>query len=190
MGSLNRGSLLTVTLVLEGALLLVSAVWIVLAQIPLLPKLTYNNSAIFYGLATGLGTVLVSMACITLGKNLPLLRELRKMSEEFLGPLVANLGLFDIILLSLVSGFCEEIFFRGILQAQFGVVAASVIFGIFHDPSLKQKAYVILAALAGLALGYLYQATGNLWSCIVAHVFHNAVSMLILRYWIKPDKNC
>ena len=183
---LNRTSLLIVSMLLEGALLLVAALWMAVSQIPLLEKMQPSLSAVGFGIATGIATITFSMVCLTLGKNWPFLKDLRKMSEEFLAPLMSKLNPFDILLLSVLSGFCEEVFFRGILQAELGLVGASLIFGVFHDPSLKQKAYVVLASLAGLALGYLYQYTDNLWSAIAAHTFHNAVSMMILRYWIKP----
>lgn len=183
---LSRNALIIVTIVLEAALLLVAAIWIHFAHIELVPSFTYKVQPILFGLLTGCGTVGMSFLCLTVGKRIPMFNDLRKMSEEFLVPLMAKLNVFDMLFLSLVSGFCEEVLFRGIIQAQLGIAAASVLFGIFHDPTFRQKGYVLLASAAGLALGYLYQSTGNLWSSITAHALHNAISMILLRYFIKP----
>lgn len=183
---LSRNALLVVTIVLEAALLLVAAVWIHFAHIELLPTFAYKLQPILFGVLTGCTTVALSFICLTVGKRISIFAELRKMSEDFLVPLMAKLNVFDMLVLSIISGFCEEVLFRGIIQAQLGIAAASVLFGIFHDPTFRQKGYVLLATVAGLALGYLYQSTGNLWSCITAHSLHNTISMLLLRYLIKP----
>lgn len=183
---LSRNALLVVTIVLEAALLLVAAVWIHFAHIELLPTFAYKVQPILLGVLTGCGTVALSFLCLTVGKRIPMFADLRKMSEEFLVPMMAKLNVFDMLVLSMISGFCEEVLFRGIIQAQLGIAGASILFGIFHDPTFRQKGYVLLATVAGLVLGYLYQSTGNLWSCITAHSLHNAISMLLLRYLIKP----
>lgn len=184
---LSRNALIIITIVLEAALLLVAAVWINLAHLELLPSFGFKTAPILWGLLTGCGTVALSFVCITYGRRIPMFLELRKLSAEFLVPMMSKLNVFDMIFLSLISGFCEEVLFRGVLQAQMGIAAASVLFGIFHDPSFRQKGYIVLATAAGVALGYLYQTTGNIWSCITAHVFHNTVSMLLIRYTIKPE---
>ena len=188
MEALSKNAIVSISIALEAVLLLVAAVWMVCANIQLLSKFQFAPVAIGWGLALAAATTTVSILCVTLGKRLAFLSDLKKMSEELLAPLLAKLGPGDIVFLSLVSGFCEEVFFRGIVQAQCGLWATSIAFGVFHDPSFKQKSYVILAALAGLGLGYLYQQTANLWSCITAHAVHNLLAMLALRYWIKPSE--
>lgn len=186
MEALTRNSIFTLSVVLEGALLLIAAVWVSMGNIALLPKFQFAPSAFVWGLLAACFSTAVSLSCITLGKGIPILAKLRQMSEDFLAPMIALLSAGDIIFLSIVSGFCEEVLFRGVMQAQFGLLATSFIFGVFHDPSFKQKGYVILACLAGLGLGVLYQQTGNLWSCITAHAVHNFFAMLALRYWLSP----
>lgn len=189
MEALSRNSIIAISIVLESALLLGAAAWIYLGQIMLIPKFQFSISAILWGLAVAAVSTTVSILCVTLGKRLPIFAELQKMNEEFLIPLVSMLSPFDILFLSLLSGFCEEVFFRGLMLPQLGLFTSSIVFGIFHDPLFKQKAYVILASLAGVALGYVYQQTGSLWSCITAHAVHNFIAMLALRYFFKPNPN-
>jgi uncharacterized protein len=185
MEALSRNAIFSISIALEAGILLLAAVWMVCAHIQLAARFQFSAAAIGWGLAVAAGTTLLSMLCVTLGKRFSLFAGLRKLSEELLAPLLRKLTPSDIFFLSLVSGFCEEVFFRGIVQSQWGLIPTSLAFGIFHDPSFKQKSYVIMAALAGLALGYLYQQTGNLWSCITAHAVHNMLSMIALRFWFK-----
>jgi membrane protease YdiL (CAAX protease family) len=185
MEALNRNAIVAVSIVLEAALLLVAAIWMLCANIPLITKMQFVPIDFAYGCAAAVVSSSLSMLCFTLGKRVPLFADLRKMSEEFLAPLICRLSFADVVMLSLVSGFCEEVLFRGIIQAQCGIWATSLAFGIFHDPSFKQKSYVIMAGLAGLGLGFLYQATDNLWSCIIAHILHNLLAMLALRFFVK-----
>lgn len=187
MEVLTRNSVITLSIVLEAALLLVAAGWIYFAHMELRSQFNFQVNAVLWGLALSILSSTAAILLVSLGKKMSFLSSLTKMTEDFLQPLVNLLGPGDILLLSILSGFCEEVLFRGVLQAQIGVFAASLIFGIFHDPSFKQRAYVILAALAGLALGFLYQWTGNLWSCIVAHAAHNFVAMISLRYFFKSQ---
>jgi membrane protease YdiL (CAAX protease family) len=186
MEALSRQAIFTTTIILEASLLLIAAIWLHFSNIHLLEKLQIVPTAFLWGLGAATLSTLLTVILIILGKNIPGLIELRKMSEETLAPLLHKFNFVDILLLSVVSGFCEEVLFRGVIQSQGGIWATSLAFGLFHDPSLRQKAYVIFACLAGLGLGYLYNSTGNLWSAISAHVVHNFCAMLMLRYWMKP----
>lgn len=188
MEVLTRNTILALSIVLEAALLLASVIWMQIGKIHLLPRFQFDPGSLLWGLGLSLMTSTLAIVLVLLGKRVKALSGLKKMSDEFLFPLVSVLNLSDIAFLSLLSGFCEEVLFRGIMQAQFGLLPASIIFGLFHDPTLKQKAYVILAMSAGFALGFLYQQTGNLWACILAHAVHNFVAMTALRYFIKKEE--
>ena len=85
----------------------------------------------------------------------------------------------------IVSGSAvgEEIFFRGFLQPVVGVFPQAVIFGLLHYGFRRELlAYGVLAAVAGLWLGYLYAATGVLWTSLVAHAVYNVIDLLAIRY--------
>jgi membrane protease YdiL (CAAX protease family) len=184
----SRSLIFNLTAALEGALLLAAAVWIYFAHIPLLQHMQFSPHACLIGFFVSLGTTAFSVFALTLGKGLPVLRELKKMSDEVLAPMVEILGYFDILFISLVSGFCEEVLFRGVVQAQIGLLPASLFFGLFHDPTLRHKSYVFFTLMAGIVLGYLYQQTGNLWSSISAHIFHNFFALIILRFVVRLKK--
>ncbi len=77
-------------------------------------------------------------------------------------------------------GLPEEMLFRGTIQEAFsrlwspriGLLLGSVVFGLVHlpkhAPPLNWR-YAILATLAGLAYGWVYQRTGKLWAAALTH---------------------
>ncbi len=76
--------------------------------------------------------------------------------------------------LALFSGIGEEIFFRGALQPSLGLVPTSILFGLLHiGPDRRFLAWTPWALGMGLLLGAIYEATGSLYGCIVAHVAIN-----------------
>jgi membrane protease YdiL (CAAX protease family) len=94
-----------------------------------------------------------------------------------------GLGPGQILVLALSSGIAEEAFFRGALQPAVGLVAASGLFGLAHlAPRRELWSWAPASALAGLALGALFETTGNLLAPVVAHV---AVNALNLRWLIR-----
>lgn len=182
MEALSRQTILAIGIVLEAALLLLAAAWIYFAHIDLLKNFQFSGNDAIWGIAFAAISSSLALLATSLGKHHAWLAELRQFSQEILMPLVKILTPLDILLLSLVSGFCEEVFFRAVLQTQIGLLPAALFFGFFHDPSLKQRSYVLMAALAGLGLGYLYQASGSIWSCIIAHSLHNLIAMTVLHF--------
>lgn len=181
----SRSLMLTMTLVIEGLLLLGAAGWIFFGNIPLAPFLIPSQKAIFLGVLTGAGTATISWLIYLSGKYIKLFAGLRRFSKDFLAPMVTSLTLVDILVMSLVSGFCEEVLFRGIIQRESNIFCASLVFGIFHDPSFRHLSFVLAATIAGAIMGLLYLQTENLWAPITAHAVHNAISLLILRYFSK-----
>ena len=94
-----------------------------------------------------------------------------------LGPLAWS----ECVLLAMVSGVAEEAFFRGAIQPHVGLVAASLIFGLAHfAPQRELWPWTGFSVLAGLLLGGLFDATGNLIAPTVAHALINAVNLRLL----------
>ncbi len=97
----------------------------------------------------------------------------RALREEFravLGPL----GSRDILLLSLLSGFGEEILFRGLVQQWLGLWFTAALFGLFHFPYRRALLPWTAFALAlGVVLGVLTEEFQTLWPAIFLHFFIN-----------------
>ncbi len=88
----------------------------------------------------------------------------------------------------------EELLFRGLVQGLFrrsygvapGIAIAAVVFGLVHYPALtgagSSGAYVLVAVLAGVVLGIVYEYTHNLLVPIAVHAAWNAVVYLVGYY--------
>lgn len=104
--------------------------------------------------------------------------------ENALSPLIKKLGPFDIAMASLVSGFCEEVFFRGILTAKFGIIVSSLAFGLLHIPTGKEGKvwiYAFWATICGALLGWVFLHYQNLWVTVIAHIVNNIIGMILLK---------
>lgn len=78
----------------------------------------------------------------------------------------------------------EEVLFRGAMQPAWGIVAASVLFGLLHwvPPSREAWLYPVFTGVAGFAFGGLYWYTGgHLIAPYVAHLVFNAITVWGLR---------
>ncbi|HEY8152917.1 MAG TPA: CPBP family intramembrane glutamic endopeptidase [Myxococcota bacterium] len=100
--------------------------------------------------------------------------QLARSLRAALGPL----SLAECWLLALLSGVAEESFFRGALQPQVGLLAASLLFGAAHFvPRRELLPWTVFSIAAGLLLGWLFDATGNLIAPVVAHAVINGVNL-------------
>lgn len=85
----------------------------------------------------------------------------------------------------LATGVPEEFLFRGLIQntlersiGRAALPVASIIFGLAHLPDPR---YVLLATLAGVAYGYVYQATRRITASAVTHALVDWIWVLLLR---------
>ena len=93
--------------------------------------------------------------------------------------LIANLLVFAVL-----AGVCEEFFFQGSLQPllmnwtknpHVGILLTALIFSALHF----QFYGFIPRFLLGVYLGYLFYWSRSLWLPILAHVLHNALTILV-----------
>ena len=90
--------------------------------------------------------------------------------------------LANIIVISLMAGFGEEMFFRGLMQRHLtritrnqvaSIIITALIFSAIH---FQFKGFLARFAL-GAILGYLYAYSGSLWVAITAHAFNNFLAI-------------
>ncbi|MGM0380907.1 MAG: CPBP family intramembrane glutamic endopeptidase [bacterium] len=178
----------TSLIIFEGLIGLVGIAAGVWLEIPWADSFTYNLRSLLIGAGAGLVMFLVHLLIMFPGKEKnPLYRWIyRPFARALLKPLKL-LGLEDIFLVACISGIGEEIFFRGFLQWQFGIVPASIIFGIIHVWGKKAIPYALYATAMGFYLGGLYIYTGNLWTPILAHLLNNLFGLLAIKYDLAPE---
>jgi membrane protease YdiL (CAAX protease family) len=127
---------------------------------------------------SGLHDVLVRWRDIFDGARL-----LRGRSRFELGLLIAGV--------SAVAPFCEEFFFRGVIQqglvkrlSRRGVIVGALIFATAH---LDPVSFAGLTEL-GLLFGLLYLRSGTVWTAVGAHAANNLVSV-ILFFASPPERS-
>ena len=71
---------------------------------------------------------------------------------EVLGPMTVS----EAVVLALLSALAEELFFRGAMQAAFGLLPAAALFTVLHlGPGKDFRLWTVFAAVAGIVLGGL-----------------------------------
>ncbi len=78
----------------------------------------------------------------------------------------------------------EEIFFRGVLYTwlrnrwgpAIGVIASSLIFGLFH----MNLYWIAFAAVLGVVLALLYELSNSIWPAVGLHAVYNSIGVIWL----------
>jgi uncharacterized protein len=98
-----------------------------------------------------------------------------------------NRNVFHIAIIALIVSYSEELLFRGIIQTQFGLIAASVIFALIHYRYLFNWFLFCNIVTLSFVIGLLYSWTGNL---AVTFTMHFIVDFLLgLLIMIKNKKS-
>lgn len=125
----------------------------------------------------GIGLVagcLLLLVWMIVRQMLPAARRLEAELAEILGPLRTS----EIVALALLSGFAEELFFRGAMQGAWGWLPATVVFALLHaGPGHTFRLWTAFAAVAGLTMAGLMIWRGNLLAPVITHVVVNGVNL-------------
>jgi membrane protease YdiL (CAAX protease family) len=107
-------------------------------------------------------------------RRLALAREL----EERIESLLTGLEPSHAVALAVMSGFAEEVFFRGAVQSAWGFAPACALFALLHTGrEACFRLWTVFALIAGLVFGGLVLWTGTLLAPIVAHMLVNGVNL-------------
>jgi membrane protease YdiL (CAAX protease family) len=102
----------------------------------------------------------------------------RELNDQ-LARLLGGLSRADAVGLALLSGFAEELFFRGAVQGAWGWIVATVLFSLLHTTGAgrSSRVWTLFALVAGLLFAGLVLWRGNLLPAIVGHALVNAVNL-------------
>lgn len=157
------------------ALAIAGGIWVSAREGSLSPALFLDPERWWLDLALGVAAGAVLFAIWRLLKALLPAGEV--LEQHFAG-LLAGMEPGRTVALAALSGFAEELFFRGAVQGQWGLVPASLLFGLLHTgPGAPFRLWTLFATLAGFTLGGLALWSGNLLASIVAHFVLNAVNL-------------
>ncbi len=135
---------------------------------------------------------LVALLFWSMRTELAFFARLRKLVRETLVSLFASCSLPELLLISIMAGIGEEVFFRGFLQGSLARVVnpwialalVSALFGLAHYVSLS---YAITTGLLGVYMGALLLLTGNLFVAMAVHaLFDFAALASISRMTLSP----
>ena len=96
------------------------------------------------------------------------------------------IAVLAVLMIALLAPVAEELFFRGFVFAGLrtrwslwpAAITSGLIFGLVHA-STGITTVVPLAAL-GVALCWLYDRTGSLWPCVIAHMINNGLALAVV----------
>lgn len=168
---MSRTAFVRLEWVLSIGLTAVSLLWAWARELPLAAALAPTVRGVALGLAAG----------AALWATIPLLLRssaMRRVWVEVLLPFSRTLDARDVVVIALLSGVTEELFFRGVLLPELGLVASSLCFGALHALC---GVYFAWATLVGAAFGALALTTGSLVPAMVAHATYNCGALFILR---------
>lgn len=181
--SYQRYKLVIFAAATEGSLLLLALMLAQLFDISLTPLTKDVVRDIAIGTAGAVPPfILFSFLISERASSIPGIRELRDVLRGPIRDLFEEATIIDIIGIALLAGFAEECLFRGVLQVRFGIVAASIVFGLAH---LITPAYFVIALVMGAYLGLFFQYTGSLLAVIHLHFLYDLLALVYLRYRMK-----
>ena len=134
---------------------------------------------------------LVALTFWSVGLEYPFFARLREVFRKTLLPLFGGVSLIELLLISLLAGIGEEVFFRAFLQGSLArvvdpwlaLVLISALFGLVHAVSIG---YAIFAGLIGAYLGALLLVTGNLFVPMAVHALFDFVAILLVLRVVRP----
>jgi membrane protease YdiL (CAAX protease family) len=136
-------------------------------------------------MGSGAAAIPFALFCFTLSEKaqkIPLLGSLRKMVRGEIKTVFASATVLDICLISLWAGLAEELLFRGVIQARWGLVWASILFGVLH---FVTPAYALLAMVIGVYIGLVHHFFQSLLIPIQLHAIYDFGALLYLRYVVR-----
>jgi len=182
-GPADSGTLVVVAVLFEGGLapLAVLLGWL-LGQ-PALSGFAWRaRDAALGALAT-----LPMLGLFLLGQSWPVgpFRSIKRFFDEEARPFLAGCTVSDLALISLAAGVGEEMLFRGVMQGALGRWlgpwpgwgAASLLFGLLHPIT---PGYIVVAAVMGAYLGWVWMINGNLLTVMVTHALYDFVALVLL----------
>ncbi len=147
-------------------------------------RLSWSEIAVLWGVAAAVPMFVVFLLSqrFPVGPLLPIKRFL----VELLGPMLAACRWYDLVILAVLAGGCEELLFRGVLQTWFerwgtaaGLIGSNILFGLAH---LITPVYALLAGLTGVYLGLVRDVSGepNLLIPSVTHAVYDFLAFLVV----------
>lgn len=141
--------------------------------------------------AQALGSVLLALAALAPGSLLAWLSlQMHPADPEWLAHYAQNLPATPVaiavavVAVVLAGPLAEELVFRGLVHRVFSrtwgpwpaIAVSALVFGLIHG----EPWYLLGLIAVGALLGFVWEATGSLACCWLAHAVHNGVSLAVM----------
>jgi len=188
----DRRWLMLLAVLVEGGLGLAACIVGWLLGVHPWGRATWSGAEASLGVAATGPMLVVFLLCLIV--PLKPLRRIRRFADEVIRPLFLPCTLLDLAVICALAGWGEEMLFRGLLQPLLGeylgtwagVVATSLLFGLFHPISL---AYFVLATAFGLYLGAIVLLREGLLAVMVAHGLYDFIALVYVVRWQRPPQS-
>jgi len=178
-----RLKLLFLALLVEGAAFILALFLARQWGIALFPLTKHLLRDLLIG--TAAAVIPFALFCFTLSnkaEGIPLLGSVRRIMRGEIKVVFASTTVVDICLISLWAGLAEELLFRGVIQARWGLLAASILFGVLH---FVTPAYALLAFVIGIYIGLVHHFFQSLLIPIQLHAIYDFGALIYLRYAVR-----
>lgn len=134
-----------------------------------------------------LGVELAIYVALIVGKTRPFVRV-----RSFLGEIISRVRPrgFDMILVALVAGLSEEVFFRATLQPMLGIWFTSLLFVLAHvgvgKLSWAKVGFGAFVFSLSVLFGFTYEQVG-LVAAIIAHASYDLVFLYMVGRFLRTD---
>ena len=163
----------------EGLLVLLAVAWAGWRELPITTGAVWEGVLVGCGSAAVLGALNFYLLCGA--PAIPPVRSVRRLYRQALKPIFSGVTVLQALVIGLAAGLGEELFFRGVLQTEFGLPVASLVFGLLHTGGRGTLAFGCWVAVMGAFLGALMQWAGGLTAPVVAHAVYDAAALLYIR---------
>lgn len=95
---------------------------------------------------------------------------------------------YSIFVIGIVTSIGEELVYRGVLlkklfeatyNKHFAVLISAIIFAAMHGHPVQ----ILPIAVMGVAFGYIYLYTRNIWYTVIIHCLFNAIQIIGIYFW-------
>ncbi len=184
----TRNRILILSFLLEGVLALVFFIWAKYRGFEFSPM--PQAWELGYGIAFAIPLFILNLILFgSEDSRFAFLRSCFEFKDQVVRPLAQTLDVGSSIAVALCAGIGEELFFRGVVQTEYGLFAASVSFSLLHFGTATRK-YLMIATLyaaIGMYFGLLAQYFSSLWVPVIAHACYDLIALIYLRYFETPS---
>jgi membrane protease YdiL (CAAX protease family) len=191
-----RRAILTAAIVTEGMLVVLSLGIGAVCAVPL--TLNFSWRAVSLGVCMALPLLFLNHILWRRSLARPT-SVYARFSREVIVPLCQEVTVSMALVIAILSGFAEELLFRGalntVLEQRAGVLVAalvtSALFAAVHFIGLFKRfgGMIPLYTAVGLYLWLLHYELNSLTAVMVTHGVYNFVAIVLIRYTVRRQKD-